>query len=97
MIKNKKKVAAFVIIIILAVIPFGLGKYFEFNSPGPYDSGAYVYSARHILEGARIGVEEKPSAALGTLLVNAYQVNMVLLALMVLIALVPIIVVYGGI
>ncbi len=47
-----------------------MGKYFEFNSPGPFDSGGYVYSARHILEGAKIGVEEKPSAQLGTLLVN---------------------------
>lgn len=60
----------FVIIAILAVIPFSYGKYFEFNSPGPFDSGAYVYSAAHILAGAEIGVEEKSSAQTGTLLVN---------------------------
>jgi len=60
----------FVIIAILAAIPFGLGKYMEFNTPGPYDSGGYVYSAKHILDGAVIGVEEKPSARMGTLLVN---------------------------
>jgi hypothetical protein len=59
-----------VIIAILAAIPFGFGKYFEFNSPCPFDAGAYVYSATHILNGAEIGVEEKPSAQLGTLLVN---------------------------
>jgi 4-amino-4-deoxy-L-arabinose transferase-like glycosyltransferase len=54
----------------LAAIPFCLGRYFEFNSPGPFDSSAYVYSAQHILEGAQIGVEEKTSAQAGTLLVN---------------------------
>jgi len=68
--QDKKKVVAFAIIVILAAIPFSLGKFFEFNSPGPFDSGGYVYSAAHILNGAKIGVEEKPSAQLGTLLVN---------------------------
>lgn len=47
-----------------------MGKYIEFNTPGPFDSGAYVYSAEHILTGARIGIDEIPSAQLGTLLVN---------------------------
>jgi hypothetical protein len=56
--------------IILAGVPFCLGKYFEFNSPGPFDSGAYVYSAAHILNGAKIGIDEKPSAKPGTLLAN---------------------------
>jgi hypothetical protein len=60
----------FVAIIVLAAIPFSLGKYFEFNQPDPFDGGAYAYSAWHILNGAKIGVEEKPSAQLGTLLVN---------------------------
>jgi 4-amino-4-deoxy-L-arabinose transferase-like glycosyltransferase len=68
--QSKKKVTALVIIAILAGIPFVLGKHFELNFPDPYDSGANVYSAKHILDGAKIGVEEKPSAALGTLLVN---------------------------
>jgi hypothetical protein len=58
-------------IVVLAGIPFYLGKYFELNFPDPYDSGSYAYSAAHILMGhARIGVDEKPSAQLGTLLVN---------------------------
>jgi hypothetical protein len=60
----------FVVIAILAAIPFSLGKYFEFNQPDPFDGGGYAYSAKHILDGARIGIEEKPSAQLGTLLVN---------------------------
>lgn len=61
---------AIVITVLLGGSFFVLGKYFEFNSPGAFDSGAYVYSAAHILNGAEIGVEEKPSAQLGTLLVN---------------------------
>ena len=60
----------FVVIVILAGIPFILGRYFELNYPDPFDSGGYAYSARHVLDGARIGIEEIPSAKLGTLLVN---------------------------
>ncbi len=58
------------LVLVLAGIPFALGKYFEFNSPGAFDSGSYVYSAEHILTGARIGFDEKPSAQAGTLLFN---------------------------
>jgi 4-amino-4-deoxy-L-arabinose transferase-like glycosyltransferase len=74
--KSNKKYLLFAIVAILAAIPFSLGKYFEFNSPGPFDSGAYVYSANHILDGAVIGVDEKPSAQLGTLLVNMLGVRL---------------------
>src|SRR3989339_683208 len=55
---------------VLAGIPFALGKYFELKSPDPFDSGCYVYSAQHVLSGARIGYDEKPSAQAGTLLMN---------------------------
>ncbi len=68
--QSRINIVILAVVVILAAIPFGLGKYFEFNTPGPFDSGAYVYSAAHILDGAEIGVEEKPSALLGTLLVN---------------------------
>ncbi|MGA2070367.1 MAG: glycosyltransferase family 39 protein [Sedimentisphaerales bacterium] len=61
---------------VLACIPFLLGRYFEFNYPDPFDSAANVYSAQHILNGARIGVEEAPSAGLGTLLVNILGVRL---------------------
>ncbi len=71
-----KPFVPFIIIAILAAIPFCMGKYFEFNSPDPYDSGCYVYSARHILEGAKIGVDEKPSAQMGTLLINMLGVKL---------------------
>lgn len=77
---NKNKTGLEVILIIAAIalagIPFGLGKYFELNSPGPFDSGSYVYSAAHILNGAKIGVDEKPSAQPGTLMVNILGVWM---------------------
>ena len=63
-------------IAVLAAIPFSIGKYFEFNSYDPFDSGAYVHSAAHILSGAEIGVDEKPSAQLGTLLVNLLGVGL---------------------
>jgi len=65
-----------VIIVILAGIPFLLGRYFEFNYPDPFDSAANVYSAQHILNGARIGIDENPSASLGTLLVNMLGVRL---------------------
>ena len=60
----------FVILIGLIVIVFSAGKYIEFQSPGPFDSGSFVYSAKNVLDGARIGFEEKLSARLGTLLTN---------------------------
>jgi 4-amino-4-deoxy-L-arabinose transferase-like glycosyltransferase len=61
---------------IFAGIPFVLGKYFELKCPDPFDSGSYVYSAQHVLSGARIGFEEKPSAQAGTLLVNMLGVKL---------------------
>lgn len=63
-------------VVALAGIPFTLGKYFEFNSSGAFDSGSYVYSAKHILSGARVGYEEKPSAQAGTLLFNMLGVRL---------------------
>ena len=62
--------------IVLAGIPFVAGKYIEFNSAGAFDSGAYVYSAEHVLRGAKIGVDESPSAQPGTLLVNILGVKL---------------------
>lgn len=63
-------------LVVFAGIPFGLGKYFEFKCPDPFDSGSYVYSAQHVLSGARIGFDEKPSAQAGTLLVNMLGVKL---------------------
>lgn len=71
-----KRIVVLAAIAVLAAIPFSIGKYFEFNSPDPFDSGGYVYSAAHILSGAEIGVDEKPSAQLGTLLVNLLGVRL---------------------
>jgi 4-amino-4-deoxy-L-arabinose transferase-like glycosyltransferase len=63
-------------LVVFAGIPFALGKYFELKCPDPFDSGSYVYSAEHVLTGARVGYEEKPSAQAGTLLVNMLGVEL---------------------
>lgn len=73
---NIKTKFFFIAVIILAAIPFSLGKYMELNMPDPYDSGGYVYSAKHILEGAQLGVDEKPGARVGTLLLNMVGVKL---------------------
>lgn len=70
------RLAVFITAAVLAGIPFCLGKYIEFNSPGPFDSGSYVYSAQNIINGARIGVDEFPSAQPATLLVNIIGVRL---------------------
>ncbi len=66
----------FIVLAVVTAIPFGFGKYFELNCKGPFDSGAYVYSAQHVLDGAQMGTEEKVSARMGTLLVNMLGVKM---------------------
>jgi hypothetical protein len=68
--KTGREAILIIVAIILAGIPFYLGKYFELNCPDAFDSGSNVYSAERILDGARIDIDEKPSAATGTLLVN---------------------------
>ena len=73
---KKRKWVAVVLALVLAGVPFGLGKYIEFNSPGAFDSGAYVYSAKHILDGARMGIEERSSARPATLLMNMIGVGL---------------------
>ena len=70
------RLAIFITAAVLAGIPFCLGKYIEFNSPGPFDSGSYVYSAQNIISGAKIGVDEFPSAQPGTLMVNVIGVRL---------------------
>ncbi len=73
--KDRKKLFVFIAVAILAGIPFLFGKYFELNFPDPYDSAANVYSAKHILDGAKLGVDEMPSCAMGTLVVNIIGVK----------------------
>ncbi|MCK4998677.1 MAG: glycosyltransferase family 39 protein, partial [Anaerohalosphaera sp.] len=65
-----------ILALILAGIPFMLGKYMELNTPGPFDSGSYVQSAMNILDGAQYGVDEISSARPGTLLVNIIGVKL---------------------
>lgn len=74
--RSKKGSIVFVTVVTLTTIPFVAGKYIELNRPGPGDSSAYVYSAQHILKGAKIGVDERPSAQAGTLLLNILGVGL---------------------
>jgi hypothetical protein len=73
---NYGLIAFYVLIFILAAIPFTFGKYFELSFPDPFDSAAYVYSAQHVLNGAKLGIEEIPTAQPGTLLVNLLGVKL---------------------
>ncbi len=73
---HRRQILVAVALAIFAGIPFLLGKYFELKCPDPFDSGSYVYSAQHVLSGARIGYDEKPSAQAGTLLVNMLGVTL---------------------
>ena len=68
--------AALIVVIIAAGVPFCCGKYFELSTPGAFDSGAYVYSAKHLLDGAKLGIDEIPTAQSGTLLVNITGVRL---------------------
>lgn len=62
--------------VMLAAIPFFYGKYREFHTDDPFDSGMNIYTARQILEGGKIGVEVFPSARPATLLVNVIGVGL---------------------
>ena len=64
------------LIVLLAGVPFALGKYLEFGTPEPYDGGGFLYSANQVLSGARIGYETIPSAQAGTLLVNMLAIRL---------------------
>jgi len=61
---------AVILSFVLASIPFAMGKYFEFKTPAAFDSGAYLYSAHRVLDGAVPGVDEVVTAKAGTLLAN---------------------------
>jgi hypothetical protein len=63
-------------VLVLAGIPFAMGKFFEFNQPDPFDSGAYAYSAWHVYQGASFGKDEIISTQPATFLVNYIGVAM---------------------
>ena len=66
----------FLAVLILAGVPFALGKFFEFSQPDPFDGGAYAYSAWHVLQGARLWQDEFISAQPATFLMNYLGVAM---------------------
>ena len=72
----EKRFLGIALVVILAGIPFAIGKYLEFGTPEPYDGGGFLYSANQVLSGARIGFETVPSAQAGTLLVNMLAIKL---------------------
>ncbi|MCH9022334.1 MAG: glycosyltransferase family 39 protein [Planctomycetes bacterium] len=60
----------------LAAIPFGYGKYLEFNTNGAFDGGLNVYHAQCLVNGDKLGKEVFPSARPATLLVNVIGVKL---------------------
>ncbi len=72
----QKHLVSIALIVVLAGIPFALGKYFEFSIPEPFDGGGFLYSAQHILSGARIGHEITHTVQPGTVLVNMVGVKL---------------------
>ena len=68
--ERQKRGLIYAAVVFLAAIPFVMGKYIELKSPDAFDSGGYVYSAQRVIDGARVGVDDRPSAQMGTLLVN---------------------------
>lgn len=71
-----KKYYVYFLLVVLAGLPFIVGKYIEFNTAGPFDSGSYVYSAQRIANGAKLFVDEMPSAQPMTLLINFIGVKL---------------------
>jgi hypothetical protein len=63
-------------VLILAGIPFAMGKFFEFSQPDPFDGGAYAYSAWHVCQGAQLWKDEIISAQPATFLMNYLGVAM---------------------
>jgi hypothetical protein len=73
---NRGWIVEMVAVLILAGLPFAMGKFFEFNQPDPFDGGAYAYSAWHVLQGAKLFEEEVISAQPATFLMNYIGVAM---------------------
>lgn len=67
---------AIIFAFILAAIPFCFGKYIEFHTPGAFDSGAFMYSAHRVLNGAIPGQDEAMTAKLGTLMANMLGISL---------------------
>lgn len=70
----RRPVLILLIAVVIAAIPFFYGKYVEFSTNSAFDSGSYVYSAKCLVDGQKIGVDINPSARPATLLVNVIGV-----------------------
>ena len=71
---NTKKLLCWLIpaliTLIIAAIPFIIGKYYEFNTDDPFDGALNIFHAHELSIGKKLGVDVFPSAGAATLLVN---------------------------
>ena len=75
--KNKSNwILPAIITLILAAIPFAVGKYYEFNTDDPFDGALNIYNAHELVLGKKIGVDIFPAARPATLLVNFIGVKL---------------------
>lgn len=65
-----------IIALIIALIPFCCGKYYEFHTKDAFDSALNVYHAHEIVIGKKIGIDLDPSAGPGTLMTNTIGVRL---------------------
>jgi len=73
---SRTDVIGIILVVLLAAIPFGYGKYLEFNTNDPFDSGLNVYSAHCLVAGQKLNAEVIPSALPATLLINFVGVKL---------------------
>ncbi len=59
-----------IITLVIAAIPFIIGKYYEFNTDDPFDGALNIFHAHELSLGKKLGVDIFPSAGAATLLVN---------------------------
>ncbi len=63
-----------IITIVIALLPFAYGKYYELNSKDAFDSALNIFHSNELLQGKKIFDEVRPAARPGTLLVNTIGV-----------------------
>ncbi len=54
---NPQNLLPVVLVIVLAGIPFAVGKYIEFSTHDPFDSSLNIYSAQQIVNGGKLDVD----------------------------------------
>jgi len=65
--KNSNSKVVFILITILVATPLFISRYFDFKNPCAFDAASYVYEAKQVLGGAKIGIDIEPIGAIGPL------------------------------